>query len=66
MKSEQGGQIDRNIHKAELAEKYLKQGSIVHVEGKNRTRSHEDKPGVKRYVTEVVREEIIVPGKKEG
>ena len=51
---------------AELAEKYLKKGSIVHVEGKNRTRSYEDKPGVKRYVTEVVREEIIVPGKKEG
>jgi len=51
---------------AELAEKYLKQGSMVHVEGKNRTRSYEDKQGVKRYVTEVVGEEIIMLDKKEG
>ena len=51
---------------AELAEKYLKKGSMVHVEGKNRTRSYEDKQGVKRYVTEVVGEEIIMLDKKEG
>jgi len=51
---------------AELAEKYLKKGSMVHVEGENRTRSYEDKQGVKRYVTEVVGEEIIMLDKKEG
>lgn len=51
---------------SELAEKYLKKGSMVHVEGKNRTRSYEDKQGVKRYVTEVVGEEIIMLDKKEG
>jgi len=51
---------------AELAEKYLKKGSMVHIEGKNRTRSYEDKQGVKRYVTEVVGEEIIMLDKKEG
>jgi len=51
---------------AELAEKYLKKGSMVHVEGKNRTRSYEDKQGLKRYVTEVVGEEIIMLDKKEG
>jgi len=51
---------------AELAAKYLKKGSMVHVEGKNRTRSYEDKQGVKRYVTEVVGEEIIMLDKKEG
>ncbi|MEO6758342.1 MAG: single-stranded DNA-binding protein [Saprospiraceae bacterium] len=45
---------------AELAEKYLKKGSTVHIEGKNRTRFYEDKQGVKRYVTEVVGEEIIM------
>lgn len=50
---------------AELAEKYLKKGSMVHIEGKNRTRSYEDKQGVKRYVTEVVGEEIILLDKKE-
>jgi single-strand DNA-binding protein len=38
----------------------------VYIEGKNRTRSYEDKQGVKRYVTEVVGEELILLDKKEG
>ena len=51
---------------ADFAEKYLRKGSTIHLEGKNRTRSFEDKQGVKRYVTEVVGEDIILLGKKEG
>jgi single-strand DNA-binding protein len=51
---------------AELAEKYLKKGGMVHIEGKNRTRSYEDKQGVKRYVTEVVGEQMILLDKKEN
>ncbi|MDX1906578.1 MAG: single-stranded DNA-binding protein [Bacteroidia bacterium] len=51
---------------AELAEKYLKKGSMVHVEGKIHTRTYEDKQGVKRYVTEIIGEEIILLDKKEG
>lgn len=39
---------------AEVAEKYLKKGSLVHIEGKLKTRSYDDKDGNKRYVTEVV------------
>ena len=50
---------------AELAEKYLKKGITIHLEGKNRTRSYEDKQGVKRYVTEVVGEQLILLDKKE-
>ena len=50
---------------AALAEKYLKKGSMIHLEGKNPTRSYEDKQGVKRYVTAVVGEELILLGKKE-
>jgi single-strand DNA-binding protein len=50
---------------AELAEKYLRKGGMIHLEGKNRTRSYEDKQGQKRYVTEVVGEEIILLDKKE-
>ena len=50
---------------AELAEKYLKKGSMVHIEGKNRTRSYEDKQGVKRYVTEIIGEQLILLDKKE-
>jgi single-strand DNA-binding protein len=51
---------------AELAEKYMHKGSMIHLEGKNRTRSYEDKQGTKRYVTEVVGEEVILLDKKEG
>lgn len=50
---------------AELAEKHLRKGSMIHLEGKNRTRSYEDKQGTKRYVREVVGEEIILLDKKE-
>ena len=49
---------------AELAEKHLKKGCMIHLEGKNRTRSYEDKQGVKRYVTEVVGEQLILLDKK--
>ena len=39
---------------ADVAEKYLKKGSKVYVEGKLKTRSWEDKEGNTRYTTEVV------------
>lgn len=38
---------------AEVAENYLHKGSSVFVQGKMRTRSYEDKNGIKRYVTEI-------------
>ncbi len=38
---------------ASLAEKYLKKGNKVYIEGKLRNRSYEDKDGVKKYTTEV-------------
>lgn len=37
-----------------LAEKYLRKGSKVFLEGKLETRSYEDGEGITRYVTEVV------------
>lgn len=45
-----------NKFMAERAEKYLKKGSQVFVEGKIRTRSYDDKDGNKRYITEIVAE----------
>ena len=39
---------------AEIAEKYVKKGSLVYIEGRLRTRSWDDKDGNKRYTTEVV------------
>ena len=41
---------------AEVAERYLRKGMKVYVEGKLRTRSYEDGAGVTRYVTEVFAE----------
>jgi len=38
---------------AEVAEKYVKKGSKLYIEGKIRTRSYDDAGGNKRYITEV-------------
>ncbi len=38
---------------AELAEKYLRKGKLIFVEGRIRTRSWEDQDGKKRYITEI-------------
>ncbi|MFK7953990.1 MAG: single-stranded DNA-binding protein [Ekhidna sp.] len=46
---------------AEIAEKYLKKGSQIYVEGKLRTRSWE-KDGITRYTTEVVGDNMTMLG----
>lgn len=51
---------------AELTHKYLQKGSLVYVEGKLKTRSYDDRDGTKRYVTEVVAEQLIMLDKKPG
>lgn len=38
---------------AEIAEKYVKKGTKLYIEGKIRTRSYDDSSGNKRYVTEI-------------
>lgn len=45
---------------AEIAEKILKKGTQVYIEGKLQSRSWEDKDGNKRYITEVVAENFTV------
>ena len=49
---------------AQIAEKYLKKGNKVAIEGKLINRTYEDKEGVKRYVTEVLVNEILMLGSK--
>ncbi|MBS1623129.1 MAG: single-stranded DNA-binding protein [Bacteroidetes bacterium] len=51
---------------AERAEKYLKKGSLIYLEGKIKTRSYDDKDGNKRYVTEIVAESLRMLDKKDG
>jgi len=48
---------------AELIEKYVNKGKEIAVEGKLAHRSYEDKTGEKRYVTEVVVNELLLLGK---
>ena len=49
---------------AEVASKYLQKGKLVYIEGKLRTRSFEDKTGIRKYTTEVVAENFTVLGRK--
>lgn len=49
---------------AELAEQYLNKGSEIAIEGKLTHRDYTDKEGVKRYITEVVVNEILLLDKK--
>ncbi len=44
---------------AELVEQYVKKGDELAVEGRLVSRSYEDKEGVKRYITEVVLNELV-------
>lgn len=47
---------------AEIAEKFLEKGKEIAIEGKLTSRSYEDKEGNKRYVTEIVVNEILMLG----
>ena len=55
---------------AEIAERYLRKGSKVYVEGALQTRKWTDKDGVERYSTEVVlqkfRGELVMLGDGKG
>ncbi|MGB3947323.1 MAG: single-stranded DNA-binding protein [Bacteroidia bacterium] len=51
---------------AEVAEKYLKKGMTIYIEGKLRTRSWDDKEGHKRYTTEVVGDTFTILSKREN
>ncbi|MGS2763781.1 single-stranded DNA-binding protein [Sinomicrobium sp. M5D2P9] len=47
---------------ADIIEKYVDKGKEIAIEGKLTSRSYDDKEGVKRYVTEVVANEILLLG----
>lgn len=49
---------------AEMAEKYIRKGTMLYVEGKLRTRTWEDKLNIKRSVTEILVEKFELLGRK--
>jgi single-strand DNA-binding protein len=52
---------------AEVAEKYLKKGDLVYIQGKFRTRQYENKEGQRLYATEVYAEEMnMLAGNRNG
>lgn len=48
---------------AEIAERYLKKGMKVYIEGKLRTRSWQDQDGNNRYTTEIVGDNMTMLGR---
>ena len=50
---------------ADLAEKYIRKGSQIYVEGRLRTRSWTDQAGVKKYTTEIVADNIQLLGRRQ-
>lgn len=49
---------------AEIAEKYLQKGKEIAIEGKLTNRTYETKEGEKRYITEVLVNELLMLGGK--
>lgn len=49
---------------ADIIEKYLQKGNEVAIEGKLVNKSYEDKNGDKRYITEIVINELLMLGGK--
>jgi len=51
---------------AEIIERYITKGSEVMIEGKLTTRSYETQQGEKKYITEVICNELLMLGNREG
>jgi single-strand DNA-binding protein len=51
---------------ADVAEKYVKKGKQLYIEGRIRTRSYEDKDGQKKYVTEIYGDVMKLLGSRES
>jgi single-strand DNA-binding protein len=49
----------------DVAEKFLKKGSLIYAEGKLRTRSWDDQDGNKKYTTEIVVDNFKMLDRKE-
>ena len=49
---------------ATLASQYIRKGSLLYIEGKLRHRQYEDKDGGKKYITEVIADQIVLLDKK--
>ena len=53
----------RNL--AQIAEKYVKKGMTLYIEGRLRTRSWDDQNGIKRYTTEIYGDSMQMLSRKQ-
>jgi single-strand DNA-binding protein len=51
---------------AEVVEKYVKKGDPLYIEGKIRSRSYDDKDGNKKYITEIIADNMQMLGSKQS
>lgn len=51
---------------AEVAEKYVRKGTQLYIEGKIRTRSWEDQNKIRRYTTEIYVDNMELLGRRDG
>ena len=49
---------------AQVAEKYVKKGTQIYIEGRIKTRSYDDAEGNKKYITEIVGDQMQLLGRK--
>jgi single-strand DNA-binding protein len=49
---------------AQVAEKYVKKGTQIYIEGRIKTRSYDDADGNKKYITEIVGDQMQLLGRK--
>ncbi len=51
---------------AKVVEQYAKKGDPLYIEGKIRTRSYDDKNGIKRYITEISVDNLEMLGRRSS
>lgn len=51
---------------AEIISQYVRKGDPIYIEGRLRTRKHEDKQGVERWVTEIIAEQLQLLRQKDS
>ena len=49
---------------AQVAEKYVKKGTQIYIEGRIKTRSYDDADGNKKYMTEIVADQMQLLGRR--
>ena len=49
---------------AQVAEKYVKKGTQIYIEGRIKTRSYDDEDGNKKYITEIVGDQMQLLSRK--